>query len=383
MKKQIFFKIFCSCLISIFILVSCQTKIVDTRYFDSAEKNSNELRLTILYPSVSSLKALINLKDKNIFNPENLTIIGVYHENEKTNYENSIQFVLDNNLNWIKFHKISGDINRKNLYQQNECSGEFKKIFDLSDGLIFFGGGDIPPELYGQKQNLLCSTRTPYRHFLELSFIFHLLGGFQNDNYKGFLESNNTFPILGICLGAQSLNVGTGGTMVQDIWSEKYGKLFLEDVVDLGNENWHTNPLAKLYPEENLLSYFLHPIVLLENSKFITDISANNESHPLILSAHHQMIEQVGKGFNISATSLDGKVPETFNHDHFPNVLGVQFHPEFPILWDSNRKFRFTPEDKKSQSLFTILENNPPSLDFHKKIWSWFAEKLLEQYKDK
>jgi putative glutamine amidotransferase len=42
--------------------------------------------------------------------------------------------------------------------------------------------------------------------------------------------------VFGICLGCESLNVGTGGTLTQDIWSEIYGVLYLEDAVALSKE---------------------------------------------------------------------------------------------------------------------------------------------------
>lgn len=58
--------------------------------------------------------------------------------------------------------------------------------------------------------------------------------------------------MLGICLGSQTLNVGTGGTLFKDVWSEIYGKKYLEGVIQIGRENLHKNPFARLYPEEKL-----------------------------------------------------------------------------------------------------------------------------------
>ena len=62
----------------------------------------------------------------------------------------------------------------------------------------------------------------------------------------------------------------------------------------------------------------------------------------------------------------------------YPNVLGVQFHPEFPNLWDPDFRGRFTPDDPAPTSLLSILEQKPPSLEFNKKIWSWLGAKLRE-----
>jgi putative glutamine amidotransferase len=163
----------------------------------------------------------------------------------------------------------------------------------------------------------------------------------------------------------------------------KYGKKYLEDVIDLGRENWHANPLARLYPEEKLLPYNMHPIKLIEKGKFCSEIGFNKEDSPYILSAHHQMADKLGKRIKIAATSLDGKVVEAIEHEKYPNVLGVQFHPEFPILYDYDKKFRLTPKDKEEKSLRSILESNPPSLAFHKKIWAWFSQRLKEYHESK
>ena len=74
--------------------------------------------------------------------------------------------------------------------------------------------------------------------------------------------------MLGICLGCQTLNIGIGGTLIQDIPFQKYGKKFLEEVIALGKENWHTNPLARLFPEEKIIPINMHPIKLKKNGKF-------------------------------------------------------------------------------------------------------------------
>jgi len=234
-----------------------------------------------------------------------------------------------------------------------------------------------------EKTNLLSGISTTYRHFLELSFIFHLLGGFQDEDFTPLLDLEPEFPVLGICLGAQSLNVGTGGTLTQDIWSEKYGKKYAEDVFTLGKENWHNNPYARVYPEERLLRYNLHRIKLSGEGKFCSALGFEEGDTPFIISSHHQMVEMPGKGMTIIATSLDGKVPEAIEHKKYPHVLGTQFHPEFPILWDAVRKSRIIPQDEEGINLNSFLKDNPPSWDFHKKIWAWLEERLVENHASK
>lgn len=380
-KKSIFTAACISCVILILVCGACRVPYQPPeRFFDSAEPISEEVQIAVLYPSLGTLRALIELREEGLLTIENLAVIGVYHQDERTNYQRSIEFVRDRNLTWIKFHRISGELSMDTLFQRNPCSREFEKIFEKSDGIIFFGGADIPPYIYGEKTSLLSGISTTYRHFLELSFIFHLLGGFQDENHTPLLDSDPEFPVLGICLGAQSLNVGTGGTLTQDIWSEKYGKNYFEDVLALGKENWHNNPFARVHPEEKLIRYNLHRIKINGQGAFFSALGFEEKDTPYIISSHHQMVEKPGKGMKIIATSLDGKVVEAIEHDRYPHVVGTQFHPEFPILWDTVRTFRITPQDEEGINLNSFLKSNPPSWDLHEKIWAWLSEKLTEHH---
>ena len=104
---------------------------------------------------------------------------------------------------------------------------------------------------------------------------------------------------------------------------------------------------------------------------------------PLVLSGHHQALDKLGKGLKIIATSIDGKVVEAVEHEKYANVLGIQFHPDHPFLWDPDVKFKSTPEEKKAKSLVSVLTENPPSFEFNLKIWSWFKQKLREYHEKK
>ncbi len=355
----------------------------EERYFDSAALDSKKIRLSICYPSMGSIYSLIELRKHGIIPDKNIIVIGIYHESERTDYDQSIKFIKEHKIKWFEFHKVSGNLNKENLYQKNPCTDVFRLIFNKSDGIIFFGGADIPPYIYKEKTNLLTQIRTPHRHYLELSFIFHLLGGFQNDSFESFLESHPDYPILGICLGSQSLNVGTGGTLIQDIWSEIYGKHYYEDVINLDQENWHSNPFSRVHPELKLTRFNIHQIRLNKKSIFCTELGLNPEDTPLIISSHHQMVDKPGKGFIITATSLDGKVSEAIEHKKYPNVLGTQFHPDFPVLWNQTEQIKITPDDSEKLTLREILENNPPSFSLQKKIWSWFMEQTKQYHKAK
>jgi putative glutamine amidotransferase len=335
--------------------------------------------IAVLYPSVGTIKDLVTLRKERLIDIPNLAVVGVYHEREKTDYAKARAYVEAEKIDWLTFHPISAPLSADSLFQKNACSAEFEAIFEQVDGIIFFGGPDIPPYLYHEKTSLLTEITDPYRHFLELSFIFHLLGGSQDANFRPLLEQRNRFPVFGICLGCQSLNVGTGGTLTQDIWSMTYGRSFLEDVIALGPENWHQSPFARLYPHQQLFSYAFHSLKLEPGGKFCMAMGFDQTARPMVLSAHHQQVEQPGRGFRVIATSLDSKVAEAIEHERYANVLGVQFHPEFNILYDLEGRYRFTPEDGEPVSLPAFLAAHPPSLAFHKKIWAWVSAGWKEE----
>jgi len=345
-------------------------------------QNENGIRLTILYPSIGSLKALVGLRKQGLLSIKNLNVVGIYHKQEKTDYQKSKDFIKEEKIDWLEFFELNGDIHKDNLFKNNPLSDEFKKIFDDSDGIIFFGGADIPPYIYNDRANLHTIITTPVRSFMELSFIFHLIGGFQDPDFLPFLESRPEFPVLGLCLGMQSLNVGTGGTLVQDIWSETYGKTYVEEVIELGKDVWHTNPFSRLYPEKDLFPYIFHPIRLKAKGMLVSVMGMTPSDTPYILSAHHQMAKNIGKGFRVTATSMDEKVIEAIEHEYYPNVLGLQFHPEFASIWDSKITYKFTPDDVDKITVIDFLRGKPPSINFHKKIWEWFTNALKNSHKD-
>jgi putative glutamine amidotransferase len=335
------------------------------------------VRLAVLYPSVETIKDIEALRARHLLEVPGLSVVGVYHERETTDYAAARRYVEAHHLDWFTFHPIAASLSPEPIFAKNALTPEFRKIFDQCSGVIFFGGPDIPPELYGEKMSLLTEVRDPIRHYLELSFVFHLLGGSQDEKFKPLLGRRH-FAVLGICLGCQSLNVGTGGTLTQDIWSETYGKNTVEDVIALGRDNWHTNPLYRLDPSRGLFASFLHPIKLDSKGFFCARLGFASNLTPTVLSAHHQQIKKLGKGFRVMATSLDGRVIEAVEHERFADVLGVQFHPEAFDLYDPDFRTRFGPDQASPISLLSVLENNPPSLEFHKKIWAWFGRALVD-----
>ena len=349
------------------------------RYLDGAPEKEASVRLVIFNPETSIIRALATLRKNGVLDVPGLTVVGVYHVKQKANFADSRNYVRENGLDWFKFHEVSAEISEPVLFKKNACSPEFELILKKADGVIFFGGPDIPPSVYGEKTSRLTEITDPYRHAFEVSAAFHLLGGFQDEKFVPLLDSRPGFPVLGICLGFQTLNIGTGGTLVQDIWSELYGKTTVEDIIALGPEQWHNNPYRLLFPLDNLLSVNFHSLQLGNGSLFVKAMGFQPSDHPLIRSSHHQAVEKMGKGLVAVASSRDGKVVEAVEHKKYPNVLGVQFHPEHYQLFDAEPRHRQKPGDTPT-SFLAILEGTPPSVEFNKKIWSWFAGKLAESH---
>jgi len=351
--------------------------------FPAEKQPPQDEKITVisLYPSAGTIRDWVTLREKGLINIPNLTVLGVYHERERTDYKRAQDYVRVNHLDWFSFHPVSAPLSPEVLFGKNECTAEFGKLFEAADGVVFFGGPDILPGLYGEKTSLLTRVEDPYRHYLELSFVFHLLGGFQVESFTPLLDQRPDFPVVGFCLGGQTLNVGTGGTLSQDIWSEVYGLGTFEDVIALGPDGWHTNPFSRLFPWERFSGFFFHPIRFVPaGGNFCREIGFDPEAAPLVFSAHHQQAEKLGKGFEVIATSTDGKVAEAIAHRRFPCVLGVQFHPEASVIYNPTVRVRFTPEDKEPVNLNAYLEARPPSLEFHRKLWAWIAGKWVEAH---
>jgi len=346
------------------------------RYFDTAGEPAGIIRLAVSNPLTGTLQDILALKEQGLL-PGKFEVVGIYHAKEHPNYKEAQKFVLEQKLDWIHFHEITAEIGPADLYRTNTLSKEYAEIVRKSDGLILFGGPDLPPAAYGDKTELLTVITNPYRHYMELSLVFHLLGGFQDPSFKGLLEGRPDFPVLGICLGEQTLNTGTGGTLIQDVWADLYARKYVEDVIAMGQPNWHTNPWRRIFPlMRELLPYMLHPIQFAPGSKFIVEMGFKAGDQPYIMSAHHQAAGKIGKGFKVAATSLDGKVVEAIEHATYRNVLGVQFHPEFDMLWETEPKHKMTPDDKDLFAVNAYLKTHAPSFEFHQKLWAWFVNKV-------
>lgn len=350
---------------------------VADRFLDPPRPAGDGIRLVVFDPTPYNIRCLAALRSQRILDLPKLTVIGVYHQRQKGNFEDAKKLVESAGHDWFKFHAVSAAIDERSLFTENACTPEFESIVRKSDGVVLFGGPDIPSAVFGKKTHLLVDITDPFRHYFELSAVFHFLGGAQRRRGAALLDSRPGFPILGICLGFQTLNVGTGGTLIQDIPAELYRKSYVEDVIAQGPEQWHNNPYKRLHPLDGLMSYNFHSLQLGGKSTFTRELGFTPKDHPRVLSSHHQALGKLGLGWVATARSRDGKVVEAIEHRKYRNVLGVQFHPEHYLLWDPEPRFRQKPGEPLT-SYHAILAATPPSLEFNQAIWKWLGAKLQE-----
>ncbi|MFW5721009.1 MAG: gamma-glutamyl-gamma-aminobutyrate hydrolase family protein [Bacteroidota bacterium] len=210
-------------------------------FFVSFHLLSQEKTLVLVHPTEYNLELFTYLVNQEIVKVDNLNILGVYHEKETYDYSRSKIYIERNAELPIKLIEVHDDINANNLYQKNNCTGIYSEIFNRSDGILFMGGPDLAPETYNEPMNLLTRMTDPYRHYFEVSFLFHLIGGAQNTEFVPLLENNPNYIVYAICLGMQTMNVAAGGNLIQDIPSEVYKLHYVEDVLMQANNQQHRN----------------------------------------------------------------------------------------------------------------------------------------------
>jgi len=159
----------------------------------------------------------------------------------------------------------------------------------LVDGLLLSGGGDVDAFHYGQEAMPAQGTVQPERDRMEI--------------YLARRALKDGLPVLGICRGAQLLNISAGGTLYQD----------LQGVAALQ----HSQRAPR--------SYAIHPVLVRRPSLLHRLLG---QERIRVNSFHHQAIHLTGAGLCVSAEAPDGVIEAVEATGH-PFALGVQWHPEW------------------------------------------------------
>jgi putative glutamine amidotransferase len=332
----------------------------------------NKTYVLLAHPTINNIKTIEFLLENNIFHLKDVEFIGIYPKNENYDYSQSVKLVSQPEMSRFHLQEVEARNDTAGIFSINEWTYTFKNLFDHSVGIFFFGGPDIQPQLYGQ-ENLHAEVTDPNRHSFELSLLFHLLGGHQNKGFIPFLKEKPDYFVTGFCLGLQSMNVATGGTLTQDIPAQTYEKSKAEDIVQLKKEQLHRNYWQEVSDDTMIMGLTFHPIQYTAHPCFLKKVKADKKHNPLVLSSHHQSISDLGKDLVVTATSMDRKVIEAIQHRLYPNVFAVQFHPEVPDLYLPGEKLKFSPNDTP-KSFYEILSES--NREFHRKYWETISKAI-------
>jgi putative glutamine amidotransferase len=164
---------------------------------------------------------------------------------------------------------------------------------DELDGLVLMGGSDVCPESYGEKALRPEWNGDRVRDAYEIGLL------------RAFMALQK--PVLGVCRGAQVINVAQGGTLYQDLGTQAPNALNHRHWARY-EENCHATSfvagsgLARLYPG--------------------TDLVKTN-------SIHHQAVKDVGRDLVVEAWSEPDHIAEAIRYTGPGYVFAVQWHPEF------------------------------------------------------
>jgi putative glutamine amidotransferase len=161
------------------------------------------------------------------------------------------------------------------------------------DGLLLQGGTDIEPKRYQETPISPAWPGDPLRDAFEFELLEH------------WLPSGK--PVLGICRGHQLLNVALGGTLYQDLPSQR--------------------PAHPAHDIPEKYCALEHSVRLLEHS-WLASLYGLRQAR--VNSAHHQAIKMLAPGMQTEALSDDGLI-EAFRDPAHRFLVALQWHPEFHV----------------------------------------------------
>jgi putative glutamine amidotransferase len=165
------------------------------------------------------------------------------------------------------------------------------ELLDAIDGLIISGGDDLDPSSYGAERHPMTSATVPERDRFEIALVRRAI--------------ERDIPFLGICRGMQLMNVAFGGTLLQHLPEE------------FGHED------HRRYPGN--FDGADHDVRLAPGSAAAR--AAGEELHST-KSHHHQGVDRIGDGLQVTGYSTIDDLPEAIEVPGRRLALGVQWHPE-------------------------------------------------------
>ena len=178
-----------------------------------------------------------------------------------------------------------------------------RSFVDLCDGFLFTGGDDIAPHRFGEETKDTCGEIQPFRDEYELLLFEQAI--------------KTAKPILAICRGIQLVNVALGGTLYQDIPSEKPSQI-LHRQTDFGSTPVHA---VRVIPDT--------PLSALMGKN---DLRVN--------SLHHQAIKVLGDRLAVMAVSEDNRI-EALYLPKAQYLRAFQWHPERMFDTDESSRLIF------------------------------------------
>lgn len=174
-----------------------------------------------------------------------------------------------------------------------------EQMLGVIHGLILSGGGDLDPAHFGEAPHPQLGEVMALRDRMELRLV-HL--ALQKD-----------LPVLGICRGIQVLNVAGGGTLFQDLPTQRPGGLNHCQ----SEPREQTTHLVRVKEDSRLGAIIKSALPEIPTDDMIIKVN----------SLHHQAVKEVAPGFNVSACSPDGII-EAIEAGERLLIIGVQWHPE-------------------------------------------------------
>lgn len=164
------------------------------------------------------------------------------------------------------------------------------------DGIVVTGGGDVSPNNYIKDEESVHIA--VYRaHGID----------YERDHFELALAKYciaNEVPYFGICRGMQILNVALNGTLHIDLSDDK--------------------KIPEYHRKPEFGGCIEHHVNILENTELLSMVESERF---VVMSNHHQSINQLGRDLAVTSISDDGSI-EAIHHQSIPFIFGVQWHPE-------------------------------------------------------